>query len=162
MWPNSFCSICLVSALMWIGRVVVLQPESSNHAPIHATISPPILPCVHIAENLWAPPLELWGRPPRADACALQAYAQLQAPSNHHLNSWNIDVLLIHQFLAPSALRLVTNITVFLVHGAWHFGIVVNRRTHSIKWHRHQQNHLRTCHCHWHKTNKADHKSTEI
>ena len=31
---------------------------------------------------------------------------------------------------APSALSAF--IAVFLVHGTWHFGIVVNRRTHSI------------------------------
>ena len=53
---------------------------------------------------------------------------------------------------APSALSAFR--TVFLVHGAWHFGIVVNRRTHKHKVHRHQQIHLRTCHCHWHKPKK--------
>ena len=128
MWPNSSCSICLVSALMWIGRVVVLQPESSSHAHIHATISPPILPCVHIAEDLWAPPLST-----RADACALQAYTQLPAPSNHHLNS-GIS-------MSSSSINF------------WRLLCRQSKDT-QHKVHRHQQNHLCTCHCHWHKPTK--------
>ena len=78
------------------------------------------------------------GTSTRADACALQAYTQLPAPSDHHL---------IHQFPAL-ALRLVTNITIFLVHGAWHCR---QSKDTQHKVHRHQQIHLRTCHCHWHK-----------
>ena len=71
------------------------------------------------------------GTSTRADACALQAYTQLPAPPNHHLNSgisMSNSSINFWRFFWTSSRTLV-----FLVHGAWHFGIVVNRRTQSIR-----------------------------
>ena len=114
MWPNSSCSICLVSALMWIGRVVVLQPEklktmltrkARTHSRDNLTSNPSLRAHCRRSPGTTSGAV---GTSTRADACALQAYAQ-----------------------APSALSAF--ITIFLVLGAWHFGLVVNRRTHSAR-----------------------------
>ena len=152
MWPNSSCSICLVSALMWIGRVVVLQPESSNHAPIHGTISPPILPCVHIAEDLWAPPLELWARPP-----VLTPVPCRRTHSSQRL----LTTTSIPEYRCPahpsiSGACFAPRHEHYCLSGPWCLAFRDCRQSKDTqhKVHRHQQNHLRTCHCHWHKPKK--------
>ena len=131
MWPNASCSICLVSALMWIGRVVVLQPESSNHAPIHATISPPILPCVHIAEDLWAPPLELWARPP----VLTPVPCRCTHSSKRLLTTTSIPEYRCPAHPSISGACFAPRHEHCCLSGPWclAFRIVVNRRTHSIK-----------------------------
>ena len=92
---------------------------------MHATISPLILPCVHIAEDLRAPPLELGARPPVLTPVPFRRTHSSQRPHRLH----------------------------YCLSGPWCLAFRDCRQSKDTqhKVHRHQQVHLRTCHSHWHK-----------
>ena len=92
------------------------------------------------------------GTSTRADACALQAYIQLPAPSNHHLNSgisMSSSSINFWRLLCTSSRTLLSFWS--MVPGI--SGLSQSKDTqHKVQ--RHQQIHLRTGHCHWHKPTK--------
>ena len=84
------------------------------------------------------------GTPTRADACCLADVHTAPSAFEPPPQFRNVDFQLIHQFLA-FALHLVTIITVFLDHDAWHVVPTDNRKKKRSE-HRFQ-NLPCTCHC---------------
>ena len=71
--------------------------------------------------------------PPNSDQEVCQSHSVFVGDGND-LEILEVVVkpfIVLHRHLTALALHLVTAVAVFLVHGAWHLGIVVNRKEHG-------------------------------
>ena len=91
----------------------------------------------------------------------LNSVLQRHESCGHYHPCWRTCLTRVHT--APGALSACT--TVFLVHGDWHFGIVVNRKSHSIKCIVANKSifvHVAARKWRCNKPTRASHQSTEI
>ena len=96
------------------------------------------------------------GTSTRADACALQAYAQLPAPLSVFQTTSSIQRCRFPAHPSISGACFAPRHEHYCLSGQWCLASRDCRQSKDTRRevHRHQQIHIRTCHCHWQKPEK--------